>query len=249
MSLVSVRALVLRATPYGESSRIVRVLTDEWGLVSGVARGARRRNKRGGGGDWIPFSSGELTLRYRAGKELQSFRAYTPEQHRLELAAPPLRFAGASAFVEVLARAAPESSGLGLGSFAERRLDQLGGALEPDIGACVLTALWELVRQLGFEPILDQCVRCQRTLDVDEVARMDFELGGVICGPCEEHAVALGPRLGPGARSQLVGFLSGASEGTEYLAAHLRLLTDFIQYHVGEGRPLRSFDFLLGVAT
>ena len=247
MSVVSTRAVVLRATPYGETSQVVRVLTDQWGVVSGVARGARNRGRKGGGG-WAPFSSGEITLNYRNGRDLQSFREYAPDRHRLRLASPPLRFAGASAFVEVLAKVAPEASELGLGSFAERRLDLLEEAAEDEVATRILESLWQLVGLLGFEPALDTCTHCQRPIEDEGMSRMDFERGGLRCPSCATSADS-GPKVGPGARRQLREFLAGTSEGTEHVGPHMRLVSDFIQYHIGEGRTLRSFEFLLALSA
>jgi len=247
MSLLSTRAVVLRASPYGETSQVVRVLTDQWGLVSGVARGARSRGKKGGGG-WAPFSSGEITLNYRNGRDLQSFREYAPDRHRLRLASPPLRFAGASAFVEVLAKVAPEAGELGLGSFAERQLDLLEEAPDEAVATRILEALWQLVSLLGFEPALTSCTQCQRPIEGEGMCRMDFERGGLRCPSCAATPES-GPKVGPGARRQLREFLTGTSKGTEHVGPHMRLVADFIQYHVGEGRSLRSFEFLLALRS
>ncbi|NVN12149.1 recombination protein O N-terminal domain-containing protein, partial [Nguyenibacter vanlangensis] len=41
-----VPALVLSAAPYGESSAIIHLLTEEYGLVHGLARGGTARANR-----------------------------------------------------------------------------------------------------------------------------------------------------------------------------------------------------------
>ena len=151
-------------------------------------------------------------------------------------------------FVEVLAKVAPEASELGLGSFAETRLDRLEAAADADVAVTILESLWQLVGLLGFEPALTACTNCRRVIDSEEMCRMDFERGGLRCGACCGESDA-GPKVGPGARRQLREFLSGDSTGTDHVGPHMRLVSDFIQYHIGEGRNLRSFEFLLGLTS
>ncbi|MEZ4422718.1 MAG: DNA repair protein RecO [Gemmatimonadota bacterium] len=247
MSAVLSRALVLRATPYGETSQIVRLLTERWGMVAVVARGARKSGGKGGA-VLEPFGTGELALRYRDGRDLQTLHGFTLERARLGLVAPATRFAGASVLAELLLRAAPESPQMDLLRTVEEALDRLERVPADAVPGILLSALWQTVGALGYEPALDACVRCARPLDDAEVGRFDFGRGGVLCASC--GSAAPGPRVGPGARAELAAFLDGGAAGevgTDHLVPHLRLLGDFITYHVAEGRPLRSLDLLLGL--
>ncbi|MEZ4414535.1 MAG: DNA repair protein RecO [Gemmatimonadota bacterium] len=247
MSATSTRAVVLRATPYGETSQIARLLTERWGVVSVVARGARRTGTRSST-HLEPFTTGELTLHYRDGRELQTLGSFHVERARLALASPATRFAGASALVELLLRAAPEAPQAALLESVEQGLDALESCAPSDVAQQVLTSLWQLVAALGFEPSLDECVRCGEVLVEEEVGRFDFARGGVLCADC--GASASGPRVGPGARAELRAFLSTVEPGgtdPSHLGAHLKLLGDFVTYHVAEGRALRSLDLLLGL--
>ena len=75
------------------------------------------------------------------------------------------------------------------------------------------------------------------------MGRLDFPSGGIRCPDCWEGSQ--GPRLGPTARRQLHGLVRGALD--EVLIrprAHLRLLSDFITYHISGGTPLRSMEVL-----
>ena len=45
----STRALLLRSVDYGEADRVVTLLTERFGRVAAMARGARRSQKRFGG--------------------------------------------------------------------------------------------------------------------------------------------------------------------------------------------------------
>lgn len=58
------QALVLRVTDYGEADRIVTLLTERYGKVSALARGAKKSRKRFGAALGI-FGCGEAVLRER----------------------------------------------------------------------------------------------------------------------------------------------------------------------------------------
>ena len=66
---VATPALVLRAQAYGESDRIVTLLTATHGKVTALARGARSSRKRFGAA-LSPFGFGEAMLRERRGQDL-----------------------------------------------------------------------------------------------------------------------------------------------------------------------------------
>ena len=79
------------------------------------------------------------------------------------------------------------------------------------------------------------------------MARFDFAAGGIRCPRCAHDQV--GPRLGPGARAQLLALL-GTGDPLPSLdrpRAHLRLLSDFVTWHLSAGRPLSSFEVLAGL--
>jgi hypothetical protein len=76
------------------------------------------------------------------------------------------------------------------------------------------------------------------------MGRFDFAEGGIRCPRCQ--TVELGPRLGPVARAQLAGLVFGSlGEDLVRPMAHLRLVSDFITYHISGGFPLRSMEVLV----
>ena len=75
------------------------------------------------------------------------------------------------------------------------------------------------------------------------MGRFDFAGGGVRCAHCAEDGP--GPRLGPNARRQLRQMLAGdPSVQVSHARAHLRLLENFVTYHLAGSRTLRTFQFL-----
>ena len=239
MSVVSTPAVLLRSFNYSETSRVLRLYTKDLGLVSVMAKGVRRRGARGQAA-LDTFSRGELTAYVRQTRDLQTFKEFAVEEAGASLGRDVLRFAGASVLAEiVLLHAGPDPS--------PQVFERLTNALrrieaEPRAGiiGAVLAEGWMLVTTLGYEPQIDLCVHCGNALDTSEVSRFDFSAGGVRCSDCAfDHS---GPLVGPGARQQLAALLQGTPpEALGKPRAHLRLLHDFVMYHISDSRPLKAF--------
>jgi DNA repair protein RecO (recombination protein O) len=188
------------------------------------------------------FASGELTAFVKPSRDLHTLKDFDCTRERAGLGADVLRFAGASAAAElVLAHAEQERHGA-LFHALESTLDALEVAVGEAIPGAALGGLWAIVDAFGFAPQLDPCVRCGRALGPDEMGRFDLAAGGVRCAACAGDCA--GPRVGPGARAQLLGLLGGGGpDCLTHTRAHLSLLSDFVAYHV-VSRPLKSLRFL-----
>lgn len=239
MAIVTTRAVLLRSHPYSESSRILRFLTEDHGVVGVMARGARKRS-RGGGLDLFQESS--LTLHVKEGRDLQTLRESTALRSRRHLGSHPLRLAAAGVLAELVLRHHGEAPGPEVFHALAVGLEQLDGVGIEAVVPVLLARGWELVAALGFHPQIEVCVRCGETLG-DEIGRFDFEAGGVRCSRCAEGMAA--PRVGPLARAQLADLLRGEVPAElDRPRAHLQLLSDFITYHVSGTRPLEAFRLL-----
>lgn len=239
MSVVSTPAVLLRSFNYSETSRILKLYTRDLGLVSVMAKGIRRAGARGQGG-LDTFSRGELTAYIRPTRDLQTFKEFAVEEAGASLGSDVLRFAGASVLAEiVLLHAGPDPSPQVFDRLtnALRRIEAGSGT---GIVGVVLAEGWMLVTALGYEPQIDLCTQCGRALDNSEVSHFDFSAGGVRCSDCAfDHS---GPLVGPGARQQLVTLLQGmVPEALGKPRAHLRLLQDFVAYHISGSKPLKAF--------
>ena len=242
MSVLSTPAILLRSFPYSESSTVLKFYSLELGVTSVMARGARSSQSRGRTA-LATFSEGTLTLFVKPGRDLQTFKDFAPTNPRRELAGDVVRFAGASVLGELVLRVAGEERSPDLYSRLAGSLDRLSASGAGDPVADFLAEAWGLVDALGYRPELSSCTVCGRGLDADEMSRFDFAAGGVRCSLCAEGAG--GPRLGAGARAQLDALLDGqVPADLSHVRAHVKLLGDFVTYHVSDGRPLQSLAFL-----
>ncbi len=242
MPLRHTPAILLRSYPYSETSQILRFYTEGFGMVGALARGTRKSGGRRGG-SLSTFAQGELTLHFRDNRDLQTFREFAPSHSRRGLAQHPLRLAAASVLGElILQHAEGEGSPTLFHGLAEG-LDALEVEPMDSILTCLLVSLWGLIGVLGYAPVLTGCVECGRGPGEDELFRFDFAAGGLRCPECQEGVQ--GPRLGPVARDQLAGLLRGSCGGAlQRPRAHLRLVSDFITYHISGGTPFRTLEIL-----
>lgn len=238
MSLVTARAVLLRSHAYGETSRVLRFFTDRHGVVGIMARGVRSAKR---GSDLDTFAEGDLTYYWKETRELQTFKEFGVDRGRRGMGRKPGRLAAASILAELVLRHTGEADSEALFGAMSGALDAIADAPEPAISGILLREGWGLVAALGFRPRIESCIACGRALGSDEMGRMDLGHGGVRCEACSGGEGA-GPRIGPGARSQLESLLDGRiPDDLTRPRAHLQLLSDFTTWHVVGGRPLDGF--------
>lgn len=241
MPLVTTESIVLQSFAYSETSKIVRLLTRTHGVRSAIARGARRPRSQYGG-LLEPFSVGMATMYLKEGRELQTLSGFELTRSGQPLGRDLLRFGAASLLAELVVRTASEEADPSLFEQVLAGLDRIELASPEALEASALAEAWALVGTLGFEPILDYCVGCERALLDEEDAVFDYIAGGVRCRDCT--GVSPGKALPGHARRTLAGLAAGQTPEIERAAAHWALLSRFLAYHVIDGRPLRSLSFL-----
>ena len=242
MGVITTAAILLRSFNYGETSKVLRFLTRDHGVMGVMAKGTRKSHGRYGGGVET-FVTGELTAYVRSTRDLQTLKDFAATRPRRALAGNVVRFAGASMLAEVVLEHSGEGATPEIFDRLNHALDSVEAVDETGLPGTLLCEAWGLVAALGYQPVLDPCVRCERSLEVEEMGRFDFPGGGVRCANCSDDES--GPRIGPNARRQLHEMIDGsASVQASHVRAHLRLLEDFVSYHLSGSRPLRTFQFL-----
>ena len=122
-------------------------------------------------------------------------------------------------------------------------LDALETAEGRAIDAAGIAGAWTLIGELGFAPALDACAACDAPLRSDAEVRFSHRLGGAVCEACSERSSG-SRRLPPHARAAVAAWLEGGDPPVPSdveARAHRRLLREFVQQHLGDGRSLRAF--------
>lgn len=236
MPLMTTPAVLLRAHAYGETSRVLRFLTRDRGLVGVMAKGVRS-GRRGAGLE--TFGGGSLVFFYKESRDLQTYKEFGLQHSRRGLGLVPLRLAAASVLAELVLRHGGDAQPEALHDTLSAALDVLETAEVDEVSRCLLSGAWGIITVLGYQPSLSPCPGCGRDLRPDEVGRFDYAQGGVLCSDCAVGVA--GPRIGPGAREQLAALFEARLPSLDRSRAHLRLLSDFITYHLSGGKVLDSF--------
>lgn len=243
MASLQGEAVVLRVVEFGESDRIVHLLTPEWGRVTAIAKGARRSRKR---------FAGTLDLFHRLRVQIE--RRRPTSMARLDhtrlldsfgaIRADPVRFAIAAYLAELLDRLATEGGRAGDAAAVYRAAVATFHALTrlpADARTLVLLEL-RLLAVLGLQPELRHCVRCGDPIEREPRVRFHIGEGGPLCPGCgSEAATAMPVQLGTlRALEHSLSFslehldrLGRIGLGTETLAEARALVHRFQRFHVG----------------
>ena len=242
MPLLVTDAIVLHAVNYLESSRILRLATREAGVQSVVARGARSSRKRFGSAVDL-FAQGPAQLQMKSGRELHTLISFDVTRSRPALGADLARFAAASALGECVLRVVHDDAAPAVFDGVTMALDALVVATPGETVGVTLAALWRLVSEIGFTPVLDRCAECHTPIGADEDAVFSHAAGGTLCARCSVSAPR-GRRLPPSARAAVRGWLDGGepSLSTVEARAHQRLLREVLGTHLTDGRDWRAFE-------
>lgn len=192
--MISTKGIVLSRENFGEADRYIQFFTKDWGMVTVLARSARKSKRRYVGGldlfchDELFVKSTPRAAKHGMPKErpylvelsvLNSFIGLRDQLERLSIAGKVVQW------VRKLADAATPMPGV---------YSILGQTLallekESDPGRLELLALLfklKLLSQLGLKPRVDACVRCSETVEDDVF--FDIESGGALCRRCVASA-------------------------------------------------------------
>lgn len=242
MTLLTTEAVVLHGFNYLESSRIFRLATRDAGVQSVLARGARTSKRRFGSALDL-FAGGVAQIQTRPGRDLQQLAAFDLSTARHELASDLERFGAASALAELALRFASADDPSAFFDVLITTLDAVAAASPEQARAVGIAGAWRLVASLGFAPALELCASCHEAIDPGETVQFSHVAGGATCARCAAR-LPRGRTLPPDARAALAAWLAGErfdvdDEGGR--RAHLRLLREFLERHLSDGRELRAF--------
>ena len=188
MTSLSTPAIVLRAINYGESDRVVTLIGRSTGRLSALARGARKSQKRFGGGLGL-CSVGEAGLRERSGAELLTLERFDIEESHGSFATDIARMAHAAYVAELVSKLCATRQ---VEAEVYDWLLAFLGALDRHGASAERLRVFELglLGRLGFGPMLATCAVCGGARfpaiagDDDVAYRWDPDRGGAVCSAC-----------------------------------------------------------------
>lgn len=179
--------VVLKVVEFSETSCVVTLYTRDFGKITALAKGARRlRSPFEGAIDllatcrivFLRKSLDKLDLMTEA-KLLRRFRSASTDLSRF--------YAGLYVIELVSALTDHADPQPELFDLVERTIEEIDSAEQPPVALQLLRFQMELLKMLGNQPSLDECVECGLSVDTtNDPGRVAFGMlaGGVYCPRC-----------------------------------------------------------------
>ncbi len=237
------RAIVLSRENFGEADRYIQLFSRDWGLISVLAKSARKSKRRYVGGMDL-FCHNEIVLRGDPrGKPylveltvLNSFTGLREDLDRLVVAGK------AAQWVRRLSNTAVAMPGVY--SLLGQTLALIEKTETERLPLLQLIFQIKFLDQIGLKPRMDACAKCSEALD-NAAGVFDIDAGGLLCRPClGERTVAHSMRLGEAEQALLaqgerlkLTLWDQFQFPTDSTRNLLRLTTQFASFHTQTQLP------------
>ena len=177
-------ALLVRNAPFGEADVMVTLFTEAKGIVSAVARSARRSARRFAALE--PMHLLRVGLEDRPGGDTAMLVESAIARPRLVLVGSLERLEAAGLALRWVRRASPpHTPEPALWAEINALLDRLDAPeTGPSPSACVAGMGLRMLAAVGWGLDLSRCVRCGRACEPGASAYLDAGEGGLICRGC-----------------------------------------------------------------
>ena len=260
MKGIETRGFIVKCTDYGESDRIVTVITERFGKVRGVAKGARKSIKRFGG-CLEPFSLVSLLIKegkslsyISEGSVLKDFREIKKDIEKISYGSYMLEISEALALDNSAQFDKMPSNGEPHGdtvfSLLLDAITSLANSREPEAEARGFEV--RLLAMAGYLPSFLNCLSCSgRVLEgnrgkgrpVFDSASFSSVRGGVLCTCCASKEARPLDFISAGTLRTLDSASKGKALFTKNsLEESGRLMRGFIGHHLG--RRLKTLEFI-----
>ena len=183
MGLFETEGIILKSYSLAEADKIVVLLTQNEGVVRGVAKGAKRLKSRFGGG-LEPFSVVNLTYFQKEERELVSISGIELVQSYFESASDPLFLQKFSYLVELLIEfAPPHDPNEKLYRMAKVCLETAAKIPESLEAVALYFELW-ILRLGGYLPDWNRCDECRRIINPGENTGLQTNFH-LLCQQCQ----------------------------------------------------------------
>jgi DNA repair protein RecO (recombination protein O) len=235
MALVETEGLILKSYALAEADKIVIFLTQNHGLVRGVAKGAKRLKSRFGGG-LEPFSIVDLHYFQKEERELVSIRQIDLKKSFFAEASNPVFLQKFAYLAELLTEfAPPHEPNERLYRMARVCLETAAENPQSLETIALYFEIW-LLRLGGYLPNWGKCNSCQRELTKPESAslQINFQLlcqncqkskNGWMVTPEQRQLYSTAQTLSP---TKFVEFAANKSESVKEVSAILKRIISHI---------------------
>lgn len=183
--------IVIKSRDYGETHKIITLFTKQLGKMTALCRGANKPKSRLSAGTQ-PFIYGEYYMYIPKG--LSTVQQLSVKESYRAIREDIIKTAYAAYIVELLEKVTDEKEG---DPFIFDQLMQTLQWINDKTDYLIPVIMFELklFQKGGFLPVLDRCLQCSRT---DELNAFSIFEGGLLCKQCshiDTHARTLSPNL------------------------------------------------------
>lgn len=171
------KGIVLSETPYSETSKILNILTEDYGLIGVISKGCRNiKNKLRGVSNKMNYC--EYTISYKEkglstlieGSTINSFKNIF-----LDIKKAVYSFY----LMDLVNQVLQENNDKEIFKLLSSGLIKINDGLSPELISCIIEI--NLLKYLGVAINLDSCVSCGKK---EHFKTIDLNLGGIICQDC-----------------------------------------------------------------
>ncbi|MDL2280568.1 DNA repair protein RecO [Selenomonadales bacterium OttesenSCG-928-I06] len=241
-------AVVISSKDVGSRDKIITLFSKEYGKITGIAYGVRSSKKKQSG-TLQQFAYLDVSLKGPKSTDLLDIITdwdLVKSFHKLGEDLTILSYA--NLFCELTKEFCPEKQADP--EIFELILETLELLLIRNPRIVVLSSAHQLISRVGFEPILDYCVHCDRQITTDSYF-FDNEAGGVVCESCKQGNLPVFNKEIKNLIKQLEKFYEektyledsfSFSVNARVLEETEKIVFDYIKSHIE--RPLKTLDFI-----
>ncbi|MHB9028636.1 MAG: DNA repair protein RecO [Candidatus Latescibacterota bacterium] len=249
MGLCSTRAVVSNTMRMSGSSKLVTLITERYGLVKVMAKGARRPTSRFGAA-LEPVTFADVIYYKKENREIQTLSSAEIIEDYANIKSDLRSLCAASVMVEATQTVtALDDPSSGTIQVLLEGLDSLERNSGRDLEKQVWRFLLRLTVAAGYRPTLDRCIVCGKKPSATTVF-FSYTDGGLVCS-CSDTGERYGFWISPGSLMVMKSLLRAGAEELHRINVGPRqrreieyAVLQFIAFHTGSSRTPRSISFL-----
>ncbi len=176
MKKISIEGIVLNETNYGETSKILNILTKEYGYISVISKGCRTlKNKNRGVSLLLSYAT--YTLNYKENGISNLIEGNTIEPLK-NILTDFEKMNYATYLINLCKKILKDNNDKTLYSLLKNALLKINANIDPSI----ITNIMEIkvLDYLGVKPNFTNCLKC----GTNDILTFDISIGGMVCKNC-----------------------------------------------------------------
>lgn len=232
--LYKTEGIVLKSMEYEEADKIVTIYTKNYGKITAIAKGVRKTKSKFGSS--LEILTHSIFLIYK-GRNIDIVSQTEILESFFSTCKEVIKFAFAANCIEVVNRLTEEREiNIGLFNLLKEVLHYLKESNDPKLLS--LSFKWQTMSILGYRPSLNNCCRCNKSVEDQKEMYFNIREGGLMCKNCiaedKEECIKVSLYFNKLLRKILITPLSTISNATipDKRVKELEKITDiYIAYH------------------